>query len=587
MREELIRLLKYTKRYSLFMLGAFICSIFSVVLILYVPVLTGNAIDHILEPGKVSFELISPILVKIGFCIIGAVILQWIMAFFTNKVAHKTVQDLRISVYNKINELPLGYIDTKSHGDIMSRIVNDVDQISDGLLQGLTQLFSGVVTIVGTIIFMLSVNAAITAVVVVLTPLSLFVASFIAKHSHKMFIKQQERQGELAGYIEEYVGNRDEIKAFGYEERSFEEFNKINQELYICGQKAQFYSSLANPSTRFVNGIVYTAVAVSGSICAVTGWPVVLTIGKISSFLVYANQYTKPFNEITSVITQLQAAIAAAGRVFEILDAPATEAEEIFIGKSKHKIQPEVQVGNKGQNTGIEMKSIYFSYIKDKPLLKDISFKAEKGERIAVVGPTGCGKTTLINLLMRFYEIDKGSITIDGVDINEIPRRELRSKFGMVLQDTWLFTGTVKENIAYGKPDATDEEIIAAAKAAHANYFITRLPKGYDTIISDGDGNISAGQRQLLCIARVMLIDPPILILDEATSSIDTRTEIHVQKAFDKMMEGRTSLVVAHRLSTIRKSDCILVMKDGSIEEKGTHEELMKNDGFYKLMFLK
>lgn len=574
MMNLLKRLLRYSGRYKMFLAGAFLCCVISVSLMLYGPILIGRAIDQILDSGAVLFDNMVPILTQLACTIVGTAIFQWMMTFCTNKVAYKTVQDLRIDVYRKINTLPLKFIDTHSHGDLIGRVINDVEQVSDGLLQGLTQLFTGVVTIIGTLLFMLSIDGVITLVVVLVTPLSLFVASFIAKRSHKMFIRQQSTQGELTGHIEELLGNQKVVKTFCYEERAQDTFEEINDRLYDCGQKAQFYSSWSNPSTRFVNGIVYTAVAVIGSLCAITGKPSILTIGEIASFLTYANQYTKPFNEITAVITQVQTAFAAAERLFEILDETSESPDA-----------PE-QDGLEGiQSNSLELKHVCFSYDSAVSLIEDLNIAVKPGNRVAVVGPTGCGKTTLINLLMRFYDVDQGRIEMDGINIQDMPRRSLRRRFGMVLQDTWLFTGTVKENIAYGKPEATEEEIIQAAKDAHADYFITRLPKGYDTVISEEGGNISQGQKQLLCIARVMLVDPPMLILDEATSNIDTRTEIFVQKAFNRMMEGRTSFIVAHRLSTIREADVILVMKDGKIIEQGNHDTLLHKGGFYAELY--
>lgn len=579
MKETVKRLLKYTKKYNAFIAGAFFSSVISVSLMLYGPILVGEAIDNILDNGIVDHSGMIPILIRLIFTIAGTAVFQWLMAFCTNKVAYKTVQDLRVDVYAKINRLPLKYIDGHAHGDIISRIVNDVDQVSEGLLQGLTQLFTGIVTIIGTLLFMLSINGFITLVVVVITPLSLFVASFIAKRSHKMFVKQQATQGELSGYIEELMGNQKIVKTFGYEEKAVEGFREINNRLYVCGQKAQFYSSLTNPSTRFVNGIVYAAVAVIGSIYAISVNQTLFTVGEITCFLTYANQYTKPFNEITAVVTQVQAAFAAANRLFEILD------EKEVVDDGKVEIPGILKENGDKQTFSLSIKNVYFSYIPGVPLIENMNVEVAPGERVAIVGPTGCGKTTIINLLMRFYEVDKGSICVGGINIKDMPVDSLRSMFGMVLQDTWLFNGTVKENIAYGRPDASEEEIIEAAKAAHADYFISRLPHGYNTVISEDGGNISQGQKQLLCIARVMLADPPMLILDEATSNIDTRTEIYVQKAFDEMMRGRTTFIVAHRLSTIKEADIILVMKDGKIIEQGRHEELLKRGGFYAELY--
>lgn len=574
MRKSVIkRLLQYTRPYAVFLVGALISAIINISLTLYGPILIGKAIDRIISPGNVDHQGMIPILITLFFTIAVSAVFQWIMAYCTNKVTYQTVRDLRIQTYQKINKLPLKYIDSHAHGDLISRIVNDVDQVSDGLLQGLTQLFTGVVTILGTLIFMLTISPVITVVVVLITPLSLFVAGFIARLSHKQFKEQQATQGELSGYVEELISGQKIVKTFHYESRSAEKFDEINHRLYNCGVKAQFYSSLSNPSTRFVNGIVYTSVAVIGSICAVTGRPAPLTIGQISSFLTYANQYTKPFNEVTGVITQIQTAFASAQRLFNILD------EEEEKPDSSDALVLQNSEGN------VEVNHLYFSYRPEAKLIQDMNLSAKKGERIAIVGPTGCGKTTIINLLMRFYDADSGTIQIDGNSVMDVTRSSLRAMFGMVLQDTWLFSGTVRDNIAYGREHATEEEIVAAAKAAHAHSFIMRLPQGYDTVISEDGGNISQGQRQLLCIARVMLVDPPILILDEATSSIDTRTEIRIQKAFTKMMEGRTSFIVAHRLSTIREADLILVMNHGSVIEQGTHEQLLEENGFYANLY--
>lgn len=567
------RLLSYTRPYRLYLAGSFLCAVVNISLTLYGPILVGHAIDFIVGAGDVDHRGMISTLVTLGVIVAVSAAFQWLMSYCNNKVTYSTVRDLRIQTYEKINRLPLSYIDGHAHGDIISRIVNDVDQVADGLLQGITQLFTGVVTILGTLIFMLTISPVITLVVVLVTPLSLFVASFIAKISHKMFVEQQATQGELSGYVEELVSGQKVVKTFHYEERAQEQFEEINARLYKCGVKAQFYSSLSNPSTRFVNGIVYTAVAIIGSVCAITGVPARLTIGDISAFLQYANQYTKPFNEITSVITQIQTAFASAQRLFAVLDETTEKPD------APDALELKDCEGN------VTIQNLYFSYRPDVKLIEDLNLKAKKGERIAVVGPTGCGKTTIINLLMRFYDADSGSITVDGVNVRDITRSSLRSMYGMVLQETWLFSGTVRDNIAYGREDATEDQVVAAAKAAHAHSFIMRLPNGYDTVISEDGGNISQGQRQLLCIARVMLMDPPMLILDEATSSIDTRTEIRIQKAFAKMMEGRTSFIVAHRLSTIKEADLILVMNQGHVIEQGTHEELLKKGGFYANLY--
>ena len=567
------RLFRYIKPYSFFLAGALFSAIINISLTLYGPILIGRAIDEIVGYGDVNRAGMVPIIITFFITILVSALFQWVMAYCTNRVTYQTVRDLRVQTYRKINKLPLKSIDGHAHGDMISRIVNDVDQVSDGLLQGLTQLFTGVVTIVGTLIFMLTISPVITVVVVLVTPLSLFVAGFIARLTHRQFREQQATQGELSGYVEELISGQKVVKTFHYEKRAEGEFREINSRLYKCGVKAQFYSAISNPATRFVNGIVYTSVAVIGSICAITGRPGPLTIGQISSFLTYANQYTKPFNEVTSVITQIQTAFASAQRLFDLLDEP----EEL-------PDAPDAVVLHSSEGN-IAVEHLDFSYNSKVKLIQNMNITAHKGDRIAIVGPTGCGKTTIINLLMRFYDPDSGSIKIDGHDSRQVTRSSLRSMFGMVLQDTWLFTGTVRENIAYGVKNASEEQIVAAAKKAHAHSFIMRLPHGYDTMISEDGGNISQGQRQLLCIARVMLVDPPILILDEATSSIDTRTEIRIQKAFAEMMQGRTSFIVAHRLSTIKEADMILVMNKGQIIEQGTHEELLAKNGFYANLY--
>lgn len=564
------RVLKYIKPYKGLLALAVLSAIISVSLTLYIPVLTGNAIDNIIDKGNVNFENVLQIIIYIAVGVAGVAIFQWTMTYFTNVISYKTVRDLRRDVFCKFNDVPLSYIDTHSHGDLISRVINDVDAVGDGLSQMFLQLFSGIVTILGTMVFMFIIDWRIALAVIILTPLSLFVAAFIGKMTHNRFARQQQLQGDISSYVEEYVGNQRIVKAFSYEDRAFENFEKYNQELYTVGFKAQFAGALANPSTRFVNATVYAAVGIFGAITAIAG---TLSVGQLSCFLTYANQYTKPFNEVTGVLTQLQTAIAAAGRVFDVLDAedePEDKPDSIKVENCK---------GN------VKIENVNFSYVKDKPLITNFSLDVKSGSHIAIVGPTGCGKTTFINLLMRFYDTDSGKISVDGVDIKDMERDELRKLYGMVLQDSWLFCGTIMENLKYGNPNATDEEVIEAAKAAYAHSFIRRMPDGYDTMISESGGNLSQGQKQLLCIARAMLSNPTMLILDEATSSIDTLTEIRVQKAFAKIMQGRTSFVVAHRLSTIKESDVILVMRDGNIIEQGTHDELLAKGGFYKNLY--
>ncbi len=564
------RILTFTKPYWLYLAGAVVSALLSVSMVLYAPILIGKGIDQIVAPGKVAFDQLLPILGElIAVALLGA-LFQWLMTLCTNMVTYKTVRDLRVCVFNKLEEIPLSKIDSRSHGDIISRIINDIDSISDGLLQGFSQLFTGIITIVITLGYMLAINFKVGLVVVVITPLSLFVASFIAKHSFSMFRRQSAIKGQLSGCIEELVGNQKVVKAFCYEERAQKEFDRINHELYDAGVKAQFYSSLTNPCTRFVNSVVYAAVALVGALSCIGGG---FTVGALSSFLTYANQYTKPFNEISGVVTELQTALASAKRVFAVMDEPAETPDD---PDAAHPSRTEGRV---------EIDHVSFSYHKEHPLIQNFNLKVQPGQRIALVGPTGCGKTTMINLLMRFYDTDEGEIRVDGVPSQKIARDALRSLYGMVLQDTWMFKGSVRDNIAYGKPDATDEEVVAAAKAAFAHSFIMRLPQGYDTILSEDGGNISQGQKQLLCIARAMLTKPSILILDEATSSIDTRTEVKIQKAFAEMMKGHTSFVVAHRLSTIREADCILVMRDGKVIEQGTHAELLQKNGFYHELY--
>ena len=564
------RVLKYTKPYLGYLIAALVFAVCYVVLTLLGPILIGKIIDLIIGPNNVDFNGMIKTLMLLGVTILLGALFQWLMTLCTNIITYKTIKTIRVEVFAKLNKVPLKYIDGHAHGDLMSRVVNDIDQISDGLIQGFSQLFTGVITILVTLIFMLSINVTITIIVVVITPLSLFVAAFIAKRSHQMFKQQAAIKGELGGYIEEMIGNQKIVKTFSYEERSKMGFEAINSKLYDCGVKAQFYSSITNPCTRFVNGIVYAVVGIIGAMSAISGK---LSIGQLSSFLAYANQYTKPFNEISGVVTELQSAMASARRIFEVLD----EKEEIEEGQDA-KVMTSCE-GN------VEISHVSFSYHSDRKLIEDLNLLVKPGNRIAIVGPTGCGKTTLINLLMRFYDVDKGSISIEETDIKDMTRSSLRGLYGMVLQETWLHSGTIKENIAYGKPEASDEEIIEAAKSAYAHSFIKRLPMGYDTVINDDGNNLSEGQKQLLCIARIMLTKPPMLILDEATSNIDTRTEIRIQKAFAKMMEGRTNFVVAHRLSTIKEADIILVMNEGKVIEQGNHEELLAKGGFYSNLY--
>ncbi len=561
----LLRILKYVKPQLWLVAVALVCAAASVLLSLYTTVLIGEAVDCITDTGA-DFAAMQPILIRIAVIIPLVAVFQWLMYFCTNAITHRTVKALRTDAFARVQKIPLSYIDTNAHGDIISRVVNDVDAVSDGLLQGFQQLFTGVVTIVGTLCFMLSLNIQITLVVVLITPLSFAVAAVISKLCFNKFREQSKLKGELTGFIDEHIGGVKLVKAFGYEQAAQVRFDDINERLNVCGRRAQFYSALTNPCTRFVNSLVYAGVGVFGALRVITSGGV-FTVGALSCFLQYANQYTKPFNEISGVITELQNAIASAGRIFELIDEPAEKSDE-------HNKALENCDGR------VELDDVSFSYLPEKPLIENLNLSVKSGQHIAIVGPTGCGKTTLINLLMRFYDTVSGEIRVSGEPINSLTRNSLRRNFGIVLQETWLFKGTVRENIAYGRPDATLEEVISAAKAAHAHSFIRRLPQGYDTVISD-NGDISQGQKQLLSIARVMLTLPPMLILDEATSSIDTRTEMRIQSAFDTMMKGRTSFVVAHRLSTIREADCILVMKSGHIVEQGTHSELMANGGFY------
>ena len=558
------------KKYWVFLILSIIMATITVASSLYVPILVGNAIDYIVGPSNVNFRLIAQILAEIGVVIGITALSQWIMNIFNNKITYHVTRDIRDEAIEKIEHLPLKYIDGHSYGEIVSRVIADVDQFADGLLMGFTQFFSGVMTILGTLGFMLSINVKITLVVVLITPVSFFVASFIAKRTYKMFKLQSETRGEQTALIDEMIGGQKVVSAYCHEEEAVRQFDEINDRLQKYSLNAIFFSSITNPSTRFVNSLVYAGVAVTGAISAIYGR---LTVGQLSCFLSYANQYTKPFNEISGVVTELQNAIACASRVFELIE------EEPEVAESSNAVNLENVDGR------VDLNDVEFSYVPDKKLIEDFNLHVKKGQKIAIVGPTGCGKTTIINLLMRFYDVNSGSIDVSGVDIRELTRRSLRAGYGMVLQDTWLKSGTIRENIIMGRPDATEEEIIEAAKAAHSHGFIKRLPNGYDTVIGEDGGSLSQGQKQLLCITRVMLCHPPMLILDEATSSIDTRTEIKIQNAFNKLMEGRTSFIVAHRLSTIQSADVILVMKDGHIIEQGNHEELLAKNGFYKKLY--
>lgn len=542
----------------------------TVALTLYIPILIGKAVDLVLAQGLVNFTGLAVILKHMIITILLTALAQWLMNVINNHITYRVVKDMRIRAFEKIQKLPLKYVDSHQYGEVLSRVITDVDQFSDGLLMGFTQLFSGLLTIAGTLLFMFSINPVIAAIVVVLTPVSLFVAGFIAKKTFYMFKAQSEARGDMTSLVNEILENEKVVQAFSYEEEASRRFGIINDKLADCSLKAIFFSSITNPATRFVNGIVYASVGVAGAYAAIRG---VLTVGQLTSFLNYANQYTKPFNEISGVATEFQNALASAARVFELID------EEPTVTDAEGAAAPGQVEGN------VSMEHVYFSYNPEVRLIEDLNLTVKPGERIAIVGPTGCGKSTVINLLMRFYDVDQGTIRVDGTDIRNMTRESLRAGYGMVLQETWLKSASIRENIAYGKPDAAEEEIIEAARKAHAHSFIMRMPEGYDTVISEDGGNLSQGQKQLLCIARVMLCLPPMLILDEATSSIDTRTEIMIQEAFARMMEGRTSFIVAHRLSTIREADTILVMKNGRIIEQGSHEELLAQKGFYSELY--
>jgi len=557
-------------RYRIFLVFSILLATVSVALTLYIPKLTGHAVDYVIGKGEVNFPGVIRVMIQIGVCTLITALAQWLMNVCNNKMTYQMVQDIRNEAFDKIEQLPLKYIDGHPYGEVVSRVIADVDQFSDGLLMGFTQLFTGIATIVGTFCFMLSVNVSITFVVVLITPVSFFVANFIAKRTFRMFRLQSEIRGEQTGLIDEMIGNQKVVQAFGRGEDVTERFDEVNKRLQEASLRATFFSSITNPATRFVNSLVYTGVGITGAFAVVRG---AMSVGQLSSFLSYANQYTKPFNEISGVVTEFQNAIACAQRVFTLID------EEPQIPEPEHAVHLTDIDGN------VKVEDVSFSYLPGQHLIEDFNLEVKPGQRIAIVGPTGCGKTTLINLLMRFYDVNAGSIKVEDIDIREMTRKSLRAGYGMVLQETWLKTGTIRENIAMGRPDATEEEIVEAAKASHIHNYIRRLPKGYDTWITEDGGGLSQGQKQLLCIARVMLCRPPMLILDEATSSIDTRTEIKIQQAFAKLMEGRTTFIVAHRLSTIREADVILVMKDGKIIEQGNHEVLMKKEGFYHHLY--
>ena len=564
------KVLDYIRRYWFYLGLSIVLAAVTVALTLYIPILTGRAVDLIITKGQVDFAGILVILERMAVVILLTAAAQWIMNACNNKITYNVIRDIRKEAFERIEHLPLKYIDSHSYGEVVSRVIADVDQFADGLLMGFTQFFTGIVTIFGTLIFMLTISVNITVAVVVITPLSLFVASFIAKKTFSMFKLQSETRGEQTAFIEEMVGNQKVVQAFSHEDEALEQFDEINGRLQKYSLRAIFFSSITNPATRFINSLVYATVGVIGAFLAIRGS---ITVGQLSSLLSYANQYTKPFNEISGVITELQNALACAARVFELIEEPVEKPDA-----------ESAKVLEKADGS-VELSHVYFSYTQEQKLIEDFNLSVQPGQRVAIVGPTGCGKTTLINLLMRFYDVNSGEIRVSGTPIDEMTRKSLRSNYGMVLQETWLRSGTIRENITMGKPDATEEEIIAAAKASHAHSFIKRLPKGYDTVISEDGGSLSQGQKQLLCITRVMLCLPPMLILDEATSSIDTRTEIKIQEAFARMMKGRTSFIVAHRLSTIREADIILVMRDGNIVEQGKHEELLEKNGFYAKLY--
>ncbi len=569
-KETIIKVIHYIRKYWIYLVLSIMMAAVTVMLTLYLPILTGRVIDLVLDKGMVDFAGVFVILRRMAAVIAATAAAQWIMNVCNNKMTFRIVQDIRNEAFRRIEILPLKYIDGHSYGEVVSRVIADVDQFADGLLMGFTQFFTGVITILGTLGFMLSVNVGITGVVVLITPLSFIVAAFIAKKTYTMFRVQSETRGEQTALIEEMIGNQKVVQAFSHEDEALKEFDEINDRLGKCSLKAIFYSSITNPSTRFVNNLVYAGVAVTGALFAIKGG---ISVGQLSCFLTYANQYTKPFNEISGVVTELQNAIACAARIFALIE------EEPQVPESKDALVLQNVEGR------VDLEHVEFSYVPDKKLITDFNLSVKPGQRVAIVGPTGCGKTTVINLLMRFYDVLSGKICVDGADIRNVTRSSLRDNYGMVLQETWLKAGTIRDNITMGKPEATQEEVIAAAKASHAHSFIKRLPNGYDTVIGEDGGNLSQGQKQLLCITRVMLCLPPMLILDEATSSIDTRTEIKIQQAFATMMKGRTSFIVAHRLSTIREADVILVMKDGNIIEQGNHETLLAQNGFYATLY--